>query len=107
MLNLDTVHSHVVFIFKKGSMEVYSSIEVFDLSLQSDAPSSISEEASSFSHEYFLENDTCYQTTHELLSAMFPISQAIPLKGQALLHHKVDCIDISIIPILLKFPLTY
>ena len=37
-------------------MEVDSSIEVFDLSLQRGAPSSISEEASSFSYEYFLEN---------------------------------------------------
>ena len=67
-------------------MEVDSSIEVFDLSLQREAPSSISEEASSFFYEYFLENQTCYHTAHELLSTMFPISQAVPLKDQALLY---------------------
>ena len=78
-------------------MEVDSSIEVFDLSLQRGAPSSISEEASSFSYEYFLENHTCYHTAHELLSTMFPISQAVHLKDQDLLHHKVDYIYISII----------
>ena len=61
-------------------MEDDNSIEVFGLSLQREAPSSISEEASSFFYEYFLEKQTCYHTGHELLSTMFPISQTIPLE---------------------------
>ena len=82
-------------------MEDDNSIEVFGLSLQREAPSSISEETSSFFYEYFLENQTCYHIAPEQLSTMFPISQATPLKDQALLHRKVDCIYISIIPIML------
>ena len=83
-------------------MEDDNSIEVFGLSLQREAPSSISEEASSFFYEYFLEHQTCYHTAHELLSTMFPISQTIPLEYQTLRHRKVDYIYISIIPIMLS-----
>ena len=83
-------------------MEDDNSIEVFGLSLQKEVPSSISEEASSFFYEYFLENQTCYYTTHEVLSTMFPISQTIPLEYQTLRHRKVDYIYISIIPIMLS-----
>ena len=72
MVNLDSIHYHDVLIFKKGSMEVDSSIKALDLSLQREAPSSISEEASSFSYDYFLKNHTYYHTAHELLSTVFP-----------------------------------
>ena len=53
-------------------MEDDNSIEVFGLSLQREVPSSISEEASSFFYEYFLENQIYYHTAHELLSTVFP-----------------------------------
>ena len=82
-------------------MEVDSSIEALDLTLQRGATSSISEEASSFSYEHFLENHAYYHTAHRLMSVMFPISQAVHLKDQDLLHHKVNYVYISIIPITL------
>ena len=47
-------------------MEDDNSIEVFGLSLQREAPSSISEEASSFFYEYFLENQTCYHIVNNV-----------------------------------------
>ena len=82
-------------------MEVDSSIEALVLTLQRGATSSISEEASPFSYEHFLENHTYYHPAHELLSVVSPISQAVHMKDHDLLHHKVDCIYISIIPITL------
>ena len=103
VLNLDTAHYHDVLIFKKESMEVDSSIEALDLTLQRGATSSKIEKASSFSYERFLENHTYYHTTHGLMLAMFPISQAVHLKDQDLLHHKVNYIYISIIPITLLY----
>ena len=48
VLKLDEVHCHVVLIFKKGPMEVDSSIEALDLKLQRGATFSIREEVSSF-----------------------------------------------------------
>ena len=89
VLNLDTVHYHDVLIFKKGSMEVDSSIEALDLTLQRGATSSISEEASSFSYEHFLENHTYYHTAHRLLSSVSPISRAIHLKDQDILIYMI------------------
>ena len=56
VLKLRAIHRHGVLIFKKGSMEVDSSIEARGLTLQRGATFSINEEASSFSHEHFLDN---------------------------------------------------
>ena len=101
MLEFVDVHCHDLLIFKKGSMEVDSSIEALDLTLQRGATSSISEEASSFSYEHFLENHTYYNIAHGLLSVVSPISQAVHLKDHDLLHHKVNYSYISIILIML------
>ena len=86
---------------KKGPTEVNSSIETVDLTLQRGVTSSISKDALSFSCEHFLESHTYCHIAHGLLSIVFPISQAVHLKNQDLLHHKVDSIYISIIPITL------
>ena len=50
MLAFVDVLCHGVLIFKKGSMEVDSSTEVFVLTLQIGVTFSINEEASSFSY---------------------------------------------------------
>ena len=100
-LTLDAVHCHGVLIFKKGSMEVDSSIEALDLTLQRGATFSISEEASSFSYYDFQENHPYCHTDHGLLPTISPISRAIHLKEQYLLHHKVIDIYIYIVAITL------
>ena len=78
-----------------------SSIEALGLTLQRGKTFSRSEEASSLSYEHFSENHAYYHTTHELLLAISPISWVVHLKDQDLLHHKLDYIYISIIPIML------
>ena len=96
MLKLVVIHCHGVLIFKKGSMEVDNSIEALGLTLQRGATFSISDEASSFSYEHFLENHACHHTAHRLLPTISPI-WVVHLKDQVLLHYKVYYICISII----------
>ena len=99
VLKLNAVHCHGVVMFKKGFMEVYSSIEALRGTLQRGTPFSIGEEASSLSYEHFL--GSYYHTARRLLPSISPISRAIHLKEQYLLHHKVIDIYIYIVAITL------
>ena len=88
VLEFVDVHCHGVLILKKGSMEIDSSIEALDLTLQRGATFSTREEASSFSYLHSLENHAYCHTGHGLLSASSPKSQARHLRDANLIERE-------------------